>query len=575
MRFVIALALTLGLVSLASAADWPQWLGANRNGSTTEKVAPWKGDLKKVWHIAVGEGHSSPIVAGGLVYLHTKIEKKDAELVQAFDAKTGEMKWEQSYERPKFSTLFGDGPRATPCVHDGKLYTFGITGTLACWEAATGNPQWKTDVLDDAKKENLYFGVSASPLVVGDYVVIQGGNGSAKGLKAFDRKSGKLAWTAGTDAPSYAAPVVFGREIVALTGDHLKAISQFGELIWEYPFGDKLAGNSTTPIKVGDLYIAASVRAGAVAVKIVEKDGKATPEVAWTNRQLTCYFSTPVAVDIEHLYMVTGTMAENPSVTLRCVVAATGEEVWNKPKVGKYHAALLRMGDGNLLMHDDVSGDLCLLAPNPKQYGELARSKACGPTWAHPAVANGMVFVRDNKELVALSLVERAADVSNEKVAVRLLPVFDYFVRVAKEDPERVTADNTAIVDALKKDVELQNVTKILVNEKALSNEELGDTIAFVWLGYRKKNKFGDGVIQISDVTDRLRKAVLVRFKSDPDKAKFKIDGVDCGETPKSLGLNRDEEYLITAVVDGHEQFERKDYSPKASDVVMMKMKKK
>jgi hypothetical protein len=86
------------------------------------------------------------------------------------------------------------------------------------------------------------------------------------------------------------------------------------------------------------------------------------------------------------------------------VEAATGKELWNKPKVGKYHAALLRLGDGNLLMHDDTTGDLRLLAADPKEYKELARSKACGPTWAHPAVAGGAVFVRDNKELVALSL---------------------------------------------------------------------------------------------------------------------------------------------------------------------------
>jgi outer membrane protein assembly factor BamB len=403
-RSIVTLIFALTLVSIAPAGDWPQWLGPDRDGSTTEKVALWKGDLKKVWHIAVGEGHSSPVVAGGLVYLHTKVKEKDAELIQAFDAKTGDLKWEQSYEKPNFTTMFGAGPRATPCVHDGKLFTFGITGTLAGWDAATGKPQWKVDVLADAKKENLFFGLSASPIVVGDNVVIQGGNGAAKGLKAFDCKTGKPVWTAGADAPSYAAPVVFGKDIVALTGAHLEAISPDGKVVWQHPFRDALNESSTTPIKVGDLYIAASVTAGAIALKIVDKDGKPTPEVAWKNPALSCYFSTPVAIDKDHLYMVTGTISANPTVTLRCVEAATGKELWKQGKVGKYHAALLRLGDGNLLMHDDVSGDVCLLAPNVKEYQELARSKACGSTWAHPAIANGMIFVRDNKELVALSL---------------------------------------------------------------------------------------------------------------------------------------------------------------------------
>ena len=92
-----------------------------------------------------------------------------------------------------------------------------------------------------------------------------------------------------------------------------------------------------------------------------------------------------------------------PTITLRCVELATGKEVWNRPNVGKYHAALLRTADGNLLMHDD-QGDLRLLAPNVKEYQELARSKACGPTWAHPAVAGGKIYVRDTKELVCLAL---------------------------------------------------------------------------------------------------------------------------------------------------------------------------
>src|SRR5688572_6276832 len=127
MRSALPVALTLVLAPLAlgapapkagdaAAADWPQWLGPNRDGSSPVTVAPWKGDLPEAWRVPVGEGHSSPVVAGGLVYLHTKVKNKDAELVQAFDAKTGKVKWEQSYDKPKFQTLFGDGPRATPVV---------------------------------------------------------------------------------------------------------------------------------------------------------------------------------------------------------------------------------------------------------------------------------------------------------------------------------------------------------------------------------------------------------------------------------------------------------------------------
>jgi outer membrane protein assembly factor BamB len=271
---------------------------------------------------------------------------------------------------------------------------------MACWDAATGEPVWKTDVLADAKKDNLFFGISASPLIAGDKVVVQGGKEGSRGLRAYDF-TGKLAWTAGEDPASYAAPVLIDNQIIALTGANLVSVSLDGKVNWAFPFKDQLNESSTTPVKAGDLLVAASVTAGAVGVRVA--DGKA--EASWKNPQLTCYFSTPVADGKGHLFMVTGMASlTSASATLRCVDAATGKELWNKPKVGKYHAALLRTGDGNLLMHDDITGDVRLLAPNPAKYEELARSKASGPTWAHPAIADGVLYVRDNKELIALSL---------------------------------------------------------------------------------------------------------------------------------------------------------------------------
>jgi outer membrane protein assembly factor BamB len=394
-------ALLLG-ASLAVAGDWPQWLGPNRNGVSTEKVAPWKEPLKPLWKIKVGEGNSSPVVAGGLVFLHTKVAGKDMEKIQAFDAKSGEQKWEQTYEKFPFAPKFGEGPRATPTVADGKVYTFGNTGTLACWSAADGKPVWKIETLKDPKKDNLFFGLSASPLVVDNLVIVQAGGGGSKGLKAYDRLTGKEAWTAGEDAASYAAPVFIDGEIVALTGANLTGVSPKGEVKWKVPFKDLLNESSTTPIKTGDLYVAGSVTAGSMGIKVAKGSSESKVESVWKNPKLTCYFSTPVPVSKEHLYVVTGTLT-NPTVTLRCVEITTGKEVWNKPKVGKYHAALLKLADGHLLMHDD-GGQLILLKPNVKEYEDVARSPVCGPTWAHPALADGILFVRDDKELIAVSL---------------------------------------------------------------------------------------------------------------------------------------------------------------------------
>ncbi len=399
MKSLIALVLT---ASAAVAGDWPQWLGPNRDGVSSETVAPWAGTLKPLWTVKVGEGNSSPVVAGGLVFLHTKVAGKDAEQVQAFDPKTGDQKWEQTYEKTAFAPLFGLGPRATPTVAGDRVYTFGNTGVLACWEAATGKPIWKIDTLKDPKKDNLGFGVSASPLVVDKLVIVQGGAGTSKGVKAYDRLTGKEAWTAGEDAASYAAPVFIDGEIVVLTGAHLCGISPKGRVNWKTPFKDFLNESSTTPIKTGGLYIAGSVTAGAIGVNSAQMLNLPEPRVMWKNPELTCYFSTPVPVSKDHFYVVTGTI-KHPAVTLKCVETATGKEVWNKPKVGKYHAALMRLADGNLLMHDD-GGQLALLKPSVKEYEEVCRSPVCGPTWAHPALANGVLYVRDAGELVAVAL---------------------------------------------------------------------------------------------------------------------------------------------------------------------------
>jgi outer membrane protein assembly factor BamB len=399
------------LVSPAAGSDWPQWLGPNRDGSTSEKVAPWKGDLKVLWRKSVGEGHSSPIVAEGIVYLHTRVKDKDEEAVQAFDAKTGELKWEKTYPRAAFSSSFGVGPRATPAVAGKRLYTFGVTGVLSCWDISDGKLHWQVDTLKELQTPNLNFGISASPLVVGGRVVVQVGNDGKKPqgscVVAFEADSGNVAWKALDDPASYAAPVVLNGQLVVLTGAHLAGLDPTkGRSLWTFPFKDLLNESSTTPVRVGNLVIASSVTAGSVAVQVTGSDEKFNAAQLWKQPTLNSYFTTPVPVGEKHFFMVTGKLIPPPSATLHCVEAETGKVAWSKPKVGTYHASLTRLGDGNGLMLDD-HGYLSLVAPDVKEYKELARSKVLagnGDIWAHPALAGGRLCVRDGKELLCLQM---------------------------------------------------------------------------------------------------------------------------------------------------------------------------
>ncbi len=408
-RSLLVLALC---ASGAAAEDWPQWLGPRRDASSTEKVTPWKEAPKVVWSQTVVEGNSSPVVAGGRVFLHTKVNGRDEEEVAAYDAGTGQVVWHKTYPRGKGTFLFGNGPRATPLVDHGRLYTFGITGILSCFDAADGKQLWQVDTAKTLKAPGLFFGASCSPLLDGDRLLLNvGGKGAS--VVAFGKDKGDVLWKSQDDAASYASPILLGegkgRQAVFLTGQGVLSLSLAdGSLLWRYDLADPFHESATTPVRVGDLLVAGSIGSGSVGLRLETRDDKPAAAQVWKNPQLTCYFSTPVAVGKEHVYLVTGTpplRGTAVSSTLRCVEAGSGKELWQKPKVGKYHASLLRTGNDRLLMLTD-KGDLALLDPDPKEYRELARSHVCGETWAHPALSEGRLYLRDGAKLICLQMSE-------------------------------------------------------------------------------------------------------------------------------------------------------------------------
>jgi outer membrane protein assembly factor BamB len=396
----------------AGAADWPQWLGPKRDGSSTEKVKPWKGNLKVLWSKPAGPGHSSPVVAGGKVFLHTQVKDKEEEAVTAYDAKSGKLLWTKAYKREKFRSPFGTGPQATPAVAGGKVYSFGATGVLACFDADKGELKWKVDTLEKFAAKNLFFGMSCSPLVEGDKVIVNvGGKGAA--VVAFKKDSGEVAWKALDDRASYSSGIAYTqagkRQVVFLTQQGLRSLDPSdGSVYWKVPLVDKLNESSTTPVRAGEVLLGSSVTFGSLALELNKKDDKPAVKQLWKEPKLTCYFSTPIPVGGD-VFMVTGTVSffKKPSSTLRCVELKSGKVRWSKEKIGAYHAAMLRTGDNKLLLLSDL-GQLILLDPSPKEYKELARSKVskgkAEQIWAHPALANGRVYLRDEKELICLQL---------------------------------------------------------------------------------------------------------------------------------------------------------------------------
>jgi outer membrane protein assembly factor BamB len=231
------------------------------------------------------------------------------------------------------------------------------------------------DTWDKFKAPKLFFGASCSPLVDGDLVFLNvGGKGSS--VVAFDRKKGDVVWQTLDDKASYSSPMMRGsgksRELVLLTGANVVGLEPTkGDVVWKYPLVDALAESSTTPVQAGDILFATSITFGGVGLKA---DGK---EV-WKDDKYNSYFTTPIAIDKDHLYIVTCTKpgAVRTSATLRCVETATGKELWAREKVGQYHAAA--RAPATARSHARGRRQSRLLEPNTKEYKELARSKVCG-----------------------------------------------------------------------------------------------------------------------------------------------------------------------------------------------------
>jgi outer membrane protein assembly factor BamB len=397
----------------ALGSDWPQWLGPKRNGGTSETVAAWTEKPPVLWREMVGSGFASPVVSGGRVFLHAGVAGKEEEEVIALDAVTGKIVWRESYPRPEFKSVLGTGPRATPTVAGKRVYSMGINGLLTCFDAADGKRIWQADVYKQFKADLPTFAVCCSPLVVGNRVIVSvGGKGHC--VVAFRAETGEVEWQALDDAASTSSPVLFAGgargvgaapDVVFMTPLRIVALDPLdGAVRWQHPMIFQPQGTSPTPIAVGDRLIASTQAHGALAVRVEEKDDKIAASESWQMKDAKSYFSSGVASS-DRLYLVTNKTEIFPSASITCIDAAAGTKLWTKNSVGYFHAGVIRLGDGKLLVLND-SGTLSLLDVNDKGATELATARVCGGTLSSPALANGRLYLRDDKELICLQLAE-------------------------------------------------------------------------------------------------------------------------------------------------------------------------
>lgn len=409
---MLAALLLTNVADSLHAGDWPQWLGPSRNGTTAEVITPWKSDPKVVWKQAIGSGFSTPVVAEGKFFVHAQEGTKDAEEVVAIDVKSGQIAWRKSYERSPYKSALGAGPRATPAFHQGRLYTFGITGTLSCFDAANGNIVWQAKPFADLKATVPNFGVCSSPIAVGDKIIVPvGGPGSA--VVAYDSATGNIAWK-GLDEPGCSAsPIVIKNgsgtnertDLVVQTTLRIVGLDPAdGAIRWEHPLVFQPSGVSPTPLMVGDSLVCTTQDTGTLALKFAQGEKPANPTAPWWEHNWSSYFSTGAKGENGLVYVVTNLVMPLPRADLRCIDVATGKEKWQKQGLGYFHVGVIATADGKLLLLDDA-GNLTL-AEAADGFKQLARSKVCGGTFVNPVLSNGKLFARDGKEVVCVDLAQ-------------------------------------------------------------------------------------------------------------------------------------------------------------------------
>ncbi|MEZ6126675.1 MAG: PQQ-binding-like beta-propeller repeat protein [Planctomycetaceae bacterium] len=390
---------------------WSGYLGSDRQGDVRGIVLneDWKlHPPQEIWRQSCGSGWSSFAVTSTMLFSQEQLQGQDC--VTARSLQFGELLWAASEERPGFeSGMGGNGPRATPGlvqVDDELLVVaVGPTGMLSCLEAATGQLRWKADMAELFPGENLPHGNSASPLVFGDLVVACPSAQNGPAMVAFRLADGTVAWKADSDwRSSYASPTLVtgstddhGRQIV-LHGSQgvLSVQADSGQLLWQFPWTNEWDNNATQPLMAGsDLVIATGYRGGVARLSISGAsvtDGK--PRVLWENRRtLKTKFCNVTSFDETLVGLDNGILVG--------VNAQTGDQLWKDGRYG--HGQVLKVGHHLLVI--DEQGSLHLLKPDAVGQHAIAEFPVFDrKTWNHPAMANDLLLLRNDQEMVCLKL---------------------------------------------------------------------------------------------------------------------------------------------------------------------------
>jgi outer membrane protein assembly factor BamB len=413
MRAFLFLTLTVSLASGVTvaadpSAEWPQFLGPNRNGISTETglLDAWPdGGPKEVWRVKGGIGMAELAISRGK--LLTMVQRDDQQKLIALSADTGKPLWETDIA-PAYENQMGNGTRATPTIAGDQVFVLTGEGILAAVNFSDGKLLWSHDVLKEHNGKPADYGMACSPLVAAGQVIVTAGAPGAA-VVAYDCKSGKLAWTAGDDLPGYSSPALLrigGREqIVVYTGSSVLGLKpSAGEILWRHPYQTDFGCNIATPIAYKDqVFVSSGENHGSVLLALKDAGDEFKASEVWSSygpkSVLRNEWQTSILLG-DHLYGFDNVGGAGPVSHLTCINVATGKVAWQQPRFGKGN---MIAADGKLLM-TTLAGELVIARASPKKHEELGRQKVIGKTRTAPSLAGGLLYVRDDKEIVCFDV---------------------------------------------------------------------------------------------------------------------------------------------------------------------------
>jgi outer membrane protein assembly factor BamB len=399
---VVLLAGCLGALGLA--ADWPQFLGPDRDGISRETgfLPTWPKDgPPAIWQQPIGAGFSGPVVAGGRLVLVHRLG--DKEIVACLDAATGRETWQFAYPSG-YRDDFGmdEGPRSTPLVAANRVYTLGAEGRLHCLDLASGKKIWERSLNNEYQVAKSFFGVATSPLLEGKLLLLNVG-GKGAGIVAFDKDTGKEVWRATNHEASYSSPVAATfngkRQIVFFTREGIVLLDPLtGAIGYSKHWRARIHAsvNAASPVIADDLiFVSACYGTGAILLRV----GTGPVKELWKSDEVMSTHYNTCVQSRGFLYGFNGRQEEGAK--LRCVELMTGKIQWTDDRPG---CGSMILAEGNLIILNE-HGQLVLVEASPDSYKEKARAQVLAAPCRSPiALADGLLYARDSKKLVCWNL---------------------------------------------------------------------------------------------------------------------------------------------------------------------------